>query len=66
MGFYETGKTDSKTLFEIVKDVLIRFNLKMSNLRGQCYDGASNVSGRIYRLVGTHKRHRTTSSICAL
>jgi len=47
MGFYETGKTNSETLCNIVKDVFARYDLKMSNLRGQCYDGASNVSGRI-------------------
>ena len=26
-------------------DVLIRINLKLSCCRGQCYDGASNMSG---------------------
>ena len=27
------------------KDVLVRMNLKLSDCRGQCYDGASNMSG---------------------
>uniref|UniRef100_A0A6P4FBL9 Zinc finger MYM-type protein 1-like n=1 Tax=Drosophila rhopaloa TaxID=1041015 RepID=A0A6P4FBL9_DRORH len=47
MGFYETASTKAAALFEILKDVLARFHLPIEKLRGQCYDGASNVSGRI-------------------
>ncbi|CAH0547302.1 unnamed protein product [Brassicogethes aeneus] len=47
MGFYSTINTKSETLFDIVKDVLIRFNIPLLKLRGQCYDGAANVSGKI-------------------
>ena len=32
----------------ILKDTIIRLGLYMSNLRGQCYDGASNMSA-VYR-----------------
>lgn len=33
-------------LYEIpVKDTLLRLNLSFSKARGQCYDGASNMSG---------------------
>ena len=46
LGFYETSSTTSSTLFEIVKDALTRFELNITNCRGQCYDGAANVSGR--------------------
>jgi len=45
VGFYETANTDAETLLNVVKDALIRFNLPFSNLRGQCYDGASNMRG---------------------
>lgn len=45
--FYETANTSAETLFAIILDVLARFNLDISELRGQCFDGASNVSGRI-------------------
>ncbi|KAG6937228.1 zinc finger MYM-type containing 1 [Chelydra serpentina] len=44
-GFYETPLTNANTLFSIVKDVLLQFNFDIRNCRGQCYDGASNVSG---------------------
>lgn len=47
MGFYSTTSTTAETLFNIVKDVLVRFRLPLEKLRGQCYDGAANVSGKI-------------------
>lgn len=45
MGFYETAYTDSKTLFSVIKDVLLRLTLPINKCRGQCYDGANAVSG---------------------
>lgn len=45
LGFYETPKTTADTLFQLLKDVLMRFALPVNKCRGQCYDGASNVSG---------------------
>ena len=36
-------KTDS--LVTVIKDVLIRLNIPLSNTRGQCYDGAKNMCG---------------------
>lgn len=53
VGFYETSSTTSATLLNIVLDVLMRYNLEIGNCRGQCYDGASNVSGHI---TGLQKR----------
>ncbi|XP_033225983.1 zinc finger MYM-type protein 1-like [Belonocnema kinseyi] len=47
MEFYSTASTKSKTLIDIAKDVHVRFDLPLSKLRGQCYDGAANVSGTI-------------------
>lgn len=47
LGFYETASTSAETLFTVVQDCLLRFNLNLHNCRGQCYDGASNVSGNI-------------------
>ena len=34
-------KTDS--LVTVIKDVLIRLNIPLSNARGQCYDGEKNI-----------------------
>lgn len=47
MGFYQATSTKAETLFGILKDILVRFDLNINCLRGQCYDGASNVSGRL-------------------
>lgn len=47
LGFYNTVHgTTAETLLKIVKDVFARFELDITKLRGQCYDGASNMSGR--------------------
>ena len=37
--------TDATTLVSVVKDAMVRMNLPMSKLRGQCYDGASVMIG---------------------
>ena len=39
--------TDLITLVALIKDVLLRMNLKLENCRCQCHDGASNMRGRI-------------------
>ena len=36
---------DACTLFSTIEDVLLRMNLTVSQCRGQCYDGASNMVG---------------------
>lgn len=47
IGFYETNNTRSETLYNIFKDILIRCQLDIENIRGQCFDGAANVKGEI-------------------
>lgn len=54
-GFYETTATDAGTLYNIVQDVLKRFDMSLANCRGQCFDGASNISGHV---TGLQKRIR--------
>ena len=46
-GFYEMSTTTSEELFAVLKDVLLRMQFDISKCRGQCYDGASNVSGHV-------------------
>lgn len=48
MGFHKTSDTKSETLSKIIHDVLLRFNLNVNDLRGQCFDGAANMSGEIF------------------
>ena len=46
LGFYEVPIINSETVVSTIKDAFIRFNLPLSNLRGQTYDGASNMLGK--------------------
>ena len=45
LGLYTVSAIDAATLFGVVKDILCRLNLSWNNLRGQCYDGCSTMSG---------------------
>lgn len=45
IGLYSVPSIESDVLVSIVKDTLVRLNLPLSKVRGQCYDGASNMSG---------------------
>ena len=45
VGLYLTDSITSAALVAIIKDTLLRLNLKMKNCRGQCYDGASSMCG---------------------
>jgi len=46
LGFFEIPNIKSDTIVSAMKDVFIRCNLPISNLRGQTYDGASNMLGK--------------------
>ena len=45
VGLYGIENTEAKTLVNVLLDVLTRLNLSIKKLRGQCYDGASAMSG---------------------
>ena len=45
IGLYVVDSTQSSTLVATIHDVLRRLNVSITNLRGQCYDGASSMSG---------------------
>ena len=47
VGLVAVPDTTGDTLFNVIKDVLIRLNLPLRNCRGQAYDGASNMQGNI-------------------
>ena len=44
IGLYKTESIESSSIVSIIKDVLLRMNLKLKYCRGQCYDGASNMT----------------------
>ena len=45
VGLYLTASIKSEALVAVIKDTLLRMNLKIEHCRGQCYDGASSMSG---------------------
>ena len=45
VGLYEVPAIDAQHIYQVIVDVFQRLNLSMSKLRGQCYDGASAMSG---------------------
>lgn len=53
LGFFETELTNSMALFTLITSTLKQFGLPITDCRGQCYDGAANVSGHI---TGLQKR----------
>ena len=46
LGSYNIPNIQSTTIVQVIKDALIRLQLSLTNCRGQCYDGASNVLGK--------------------
>ena len=45
IGMYQLDNTKADSIVLVIKDVLTRCNLNISDLRGQCYDGASTMKG---------------------
>jgi hypothetical protein len=45
LGYYQIPNIKSDTIVSAIKDALTRFELPLTNLRGQTYDGASNMMG---------------------
>ena len=45
LGLYQVDSTEAEKIFAAIKDVFLRLNLAISKVHGQCYDGASAMSG---------------------
>ena len=45
IGLYSLPAIDADTLTSVIKDSLVRLNLSLNKMHGQCYDGASSMSG---------------------
>ena len=55
IGLHVVDSIDANTLVSVIKDVLLRFNLLLSRIRGQCYDGASwSPIWQVQRVVLPH------------
>ena len=47
IGLVHVPRITSNVITEAIKDVLLRYSLPLVQCRGQCYDGASNMMGRL-------------------
>ena len=45
IGLHVVASIDANTLVSVIKDVLLRLNLSLNKVRGQCYDGAATMAG---------------------
>jgi hypothetical protein len=45
IGLHIIASTDADSIVAIIRDVLFRMNLNLTNCRGQCYDGAAVMKG---------------------
>ena len=45
LGLHCLETTNADTIVKVIKDVLLRMSIKISNCRGQCYDGCSTMKG---------------------
>ncbi len=45
VGLYQVESVHSEKIYQVITDILLRLNLCMSKVRGQCYDGASVMTG---------------------
>ena len=66
IGLYQVDSINAECLTHAIKDTLLRMNISLSNCRGQCYDGASTMSGSksgvMARLCSEEKRALTQFS----
>ena len=46
IGLLQVSKTDSQSLLQSVKEMLLKHELQLENVRGQGYDGAAAMSGQ--------------------
>ncbi len=45
VSLYQVDTIHSEKIYKVITDVMLRLNLCMSKIRGQCYDGASVMTG---------------------
>ena len=45
IGIYSLESTSADSIQSMIKDELLHMNLRLDHCRGQCYDGASNMTG---------------------
>ena len=59
LGLVQLPNAEALTIFDTIKDVLIRCSLPLSQCRGQAFDGAANMSGLHNSVQGLVKREES-------
>ena len=63
IGLNEVGSINADCLTEAIKDTFLQIGLKLSECRGQCYDGGWNMSGIIHG-VATQIAREKKRAVC--
>ena len=45
IGLYYLSAIDAQSIVEVMKDAFIRFQIPLTKIHGQCYDGSSTMAG---------------------
>jgi hypothetical protein len=66
LGLVKVEDTTSLTLKEAIQSLLIKYQLPLSKIRGQGYDGASNMKGHVNGLKKIVNGRVTFNLLCSL
>lgn len=59
LGFYKIGNIKSETIFDAIKDILLRYCLSLHDRRAQMTDGTSNMMGKHTRVSNKIRAEQT-------
>ena len=66
IGLHSLDDADTDTIVAVVKDVILRMNLKLKKCRGQCYDGCPTMKGKKASLAKQIKSEETKALLTHL
>ena len=64
LGLYQVSSTTGQNIANMACDVMTRLNLPISQLRGQTYDGAANMSGHLQGVQAILKKQQPLALYC--
>ena len=66
LGLYSLAEADANSIVSVLLDALLRFQIPLSKLRGQCYDGCSTMAGTKSGVAAqiSAKEHRAVFTHC--
>ncbi|KAF3834465.1 hypothetical protein F7725_025669 [Dissostichus mawsoni] len=64
LGIYQVSSTTGQNIAKVVCDVMTRLQLPLSQLRGQTYDGAANMAGRLQGVQAILRKEQPLAVYC--